>query len=185
MLMQPSHRVIDFVKGVLALSVLPSILASDLAHAVRITNEPNGFNEYTWGSPLASFPSLQQLRELGKAEAGERISVYEKPGEVVTLNGVTLNRIRYRFVDGQLESIVLSYEGRESRDKLMQWVEEHYGKLTPPERRLQFTQVEWLGEKTEVTLSYDHGKREGMLLFISPVLRYRLFDSNLGGGGMP
>jgi hypothetical protein len=183
--MQPRHLAGAFVKGVLALSVLPSVLASDLAHAVRITNEPNGFNEYTWGSPLASFPSLQQARELGKTEDGERISVYEKPGEVLTLNGVALNRVRYRFVDGQLESIVLSYEGRESRGKLLQWVEEHYGKLTPPERRIQFTQVEWLGEKTEVTLSYNHGKKEGMLLFISPVLRHRLFDSNMGGGGMP
>ncbi len=183
--MQPSHLVSAFVKGVLALSVLPSILSSDPAHAARITNEPNGFNEYTWGSPPASFPALQQVRELGRAEGGERIVVYEKPGEVVTLNGVPLSRIRYRFVDGQLESIVLSYEGRESRDTLLQWVEERYGKLTPPERRLQFTQVEWLGEKTEVTLSYNHSKKEGMLLFISPAIRYRLFDSNLGGGGMP
>ena len=183
--MRPSHLVSAFVKGMLALSVLPSILASDLAHAVRITNEPNGFNEYTWGSPLSGFPALQQIRELGQAQGGERISVYEKPGEVVTLNGVTLNSIRYRFVDGQLESIVLSYQGRESRDKLLQWVEEHYGKLTPSERRLQFTQVEWLGEKTEVTLSYYHTRKEGTLLFISPAIRYRLFDSNLGGGGMP
>ena len=183
--MQSSRLVSAFVKGLLALSVLPSILANDLAHAVRITNEPNGFNEYTWGAPLASFPALQQTRELGRAEGGERINVYEKPGEVLTLNGVTLNRIRYRFVDSQLESIALSYEGRESRDKLLQWVEEHYGKLTPPERRVQFTQVEWLGEKTEVTLSYYHTKKEGALLFISPAIRYRLFDSNMGGGGMP
>src|SRR5438094_1504428 len=137
--MQSSRLVSAFVKGLLALSVLPSILASDLAHAVRITNEPNGFNEYTWGSPLSSFPALQQIRELGQAQDGEQISVYEKPGEVVTLNGVTLNRIRYRFVDGQLESIVLSYQGREGRDKLLQWVEERYGRLTPSERRLHFT----------------------------------------------
>jgi len=183
--MQPSHLVSTFVKGTLAFSVLPIILASDPAHAVRITNEPNGFNEYTWGSPLASFPALQQTRELGKAESGELISVYEKPGEVLTLNGVALNRIHYRFVDGQLESIVLSYEGRESRDKLLQWIEEHYGKVTPAERRMQFTQVEWLGEKTEVTLSYYHIRKEGTLLFISPAIRYRLFDSNLGGGGLP
>ena len=168
-----------------ALTVLTSTLVSSPASAVRITNEPNGFNEYTWGSPLSGFPALQQIRELGQAQGGERISVYEKPGEVVTLNGVTLNSIRYRFVDGQLESIVLSYQGRESRDKLLQWVEEHYGKLTPSERRLQFTQVEWLGEKTEVTLSYYHTRKEGTLLFISPAIRYRLFDSNLGGGGMP
>ena len=182
--MQPNRLTCDVIKGVLVLCALSSILATVPTHAVRITNEPNGFNEYTWDSPLASFPALQQARELGKAEGGERINVYEKPGEVVTLNGVSLTRIRYRFVDGKLESIGLSYEGRENRDKLLQWVEEHYGKASPAERRM-LGQVEWLGEKTEVTLSYNHSKKEGTLLFISPAIRYRLFDSNLGGGGMP
>ncbi len=183
--MRPSRLATILVNGALVLAVLISLLVSRPALAVRITDEPNGFNEYTWSSPPASFPALQQIRELGKAEGGERIGVYEKPGEVVMLNGVTLSRIRYRFVDGQLESVVLSYEGRESRDKLLQWVEEHYGKLTPSERRLQFAQVEWLGDKTEVTLSYNHITKEGILLFISPAIRYRLFDSNMGGGGMP
>jgi hypothetical protein len=182
--MLPSRLAGAFVKGVLAFSVLTSILASDLAYAVRITNEPNGFNEYTWGSPLANFPALQQTRELGKAEGGERITVYEKPGEVITLNGVALNRIRYRFVDGQLASVGLSYEGRENRNKLLQWIEEHYGKVTPAERRM-FSQVEWIGEKTEVTLSYYSSRKEGTLLFISADFRNRLFDSNMGGGGMP
>jgi hypothetical protein len=174
----------DALKGVLVLCALDAILATVPSYAVRITNEPNGFNEYTWGSPLASFPALQQVRELGRAAGGERIGVYEKPGEVITLNGVPLSRIRYRFVDGQLASVGLSYEGRENRDKLLQWIEEHYGKVTPAERRM-FSQVEWIGEKTEVTLSYYNSRKEGTLLFISSVIRYRLFDSNMGGGGMP
>ena len=182
--MQPSHLASTLVVGVLALSVLQSILASGPALAVRISNEPSGFNEYTWGAPVASFPALQQVRELGRTEVGERIVVYEKPGEVITLNGATLSRIRYRFVDGQLASIGLSYEGRENRDKLLQWIEEHYGKVTPAERRM-LSQVEWIGEKTEVTLSYYHSRKEGTLLFISSAIRYRLFDTNLGGGGMP
>jgi hypothetical protein len=182
--MQPSRLVSTFVKGALALSALTSILVSGPVLAVRISNEPNGFNEYTWGSSLASFPALQQVRELGKAESGERIGIYEKPGEVITLNGVPLSRIRYRFVEGQLASVGLSYEGRESRDKLLQWIEEHYGKVTPAERRM-FSQVEWIGEKTAVTLSYYNSRKEGTLLFISSTIRYRLFDSNLGGGGMP
>ncbi len=182
--MQPSHLAGAFVRGVLALTVLTSILVSGPVLAVRITNEPNGLNEYTWGSPVASFPALQQVRELGRTDVGERIGIYEKPDEVITLNGVPLSRIRYRFVDGQLASVGLSYEGRENRDKLLQWIEEHYGKVTPAERRM-LSQVEWIGEKTEVTLSYYNSRKEGTLLFISSAIRYRLFDSNLGGGGLP
>lgn len=110
--------------------------------------------------------------------------MYERPGEVVTLNGVALNPVRYRFVNGQLESIVLSYEGRENRDKLLQWVEERYGKLSPPERRM-LSQVEWHGDRTLVTLSFNLSSKAGTLSFSSTSMRRQLFDSNLGGGGMP
>src|SRR5437879_13398335 len=103
--MQSSRLVSAFVKGLLALSVLPSILARDLAHAVRITNEPNGFNEYTWGEPPASLPALQQTRERSRAEGCEQINAYAELGEVLTLHGAMLKTIRYRFVDDRLESI--------------------------------------------------------------------------------
>ena len=181
--MRPTRLAGYSVKVAFVLCILAGFPSAP-AEAVRIQDDPNGFNGYTWGASRASYPSLRHVKDLGSTESGERISVYEKPGEVVTLNGALLAGIRYRFVDDRLESIVLSYEGRENRDNVLRWVEEHYGKLTLPERRM-LRQVEWHGDKTEVTLTFNHITKEGMLLFISLAFRERLFDSNMGGGGMP
>ena len=175
-----------FVKGALALGVLVSSLPGAPVGAARILDDPNGFNGYTWGTSTTRYPSLQHVKDVGSTGSGEKLSVYENPGEVVTLNGVPLTRIHYRFVGDRLESIVLSYEGRENREKLLRWLEGQYGRLTPAERqRRMLGQVEWLGDKTEVTLSYNLGRKDGTLLLISRALGGRLSDSNLGGGGLP
>jgi hypothetical protein len=172
------------VRGAFTLCVLAIGLLDVSAAAVRIVDDPNGFNGYTWGTPRASYPSLQHVKDVGSAGSEEKLSVYENPGEVVTLNGVPLTRIQYRFLGDRLERIAFSYEGRENREKLLRWLEERYGKLMPAERKL-VNQVEWLGDKTEVTLSYNLGRKDGALLFISRVLGERLYNSNLGGGGIP
>src|SRR2546428_740814 len=59
--MQPSYLVSVFVKGVLALSVLPSILASDPAHAVR-TPAAVRSGRMAWGEDR-SHPELQPQQE--------------------------------------------------------------------------------------------------------------------------
>ena len=58
------------------------------------------------------------------------------------------------------------------------------GKLMPAERKM-VSQVEWLGDKTEITLSYNLGRKGGALLLFSRALGERLHNSNLGGGGIP
>ena len=182
--MRSAHLAGAFVNGALALGVLASSLPHAPAWAARILDDPNGFNGYTWETSHSRYPSLQHVKDVGSTRSGEKLSVYDNPGEVVTLSGVPLTRIQYRFVGDRLESIVLSYEGRENRDQLVRWLAEQYGTLTPAERRM-LNQVEWLGDKTEVTLSYKLGRKDGTLLFISRALGERLSDSNLGGGGLP
>lgn len=182
--MPPTRPPRGLVTGALVLCVLAAGLPDAPVGATRILDDPDGFNGYTWGTSHSIYPALQHVEEVGSTGSGEKFGVYEKPGEVVTLNGVPLTKVRYRFVGDELESIVLSYEGRENRDKLMRWLEEQYGKLTPAERRM-LGQVEWLGDKTEITLSYNLSRKDGALLFISRALGERIRNSNLGGGGLP
>ncbi len=182
--MPATRRTRRLVTGACVLCILAAGWPCVSAGAARILDDPNGFNGYAWGTSHSIYPALQHVEEVGSTGSGEKFGVYEKPGEVVTLNGVPLTKVRYRFVGDGLESIVLSYEGRENRDKLMRWLEEQYGKLTPAERRM-LGQVEWLGDKTEITLSYNLGRKDGALLFISRVLGERIRNSNLGGGGLP
>ncbi len=141
------------------LSVVP-------AGAAQIKDDPGGFNEHAWGTPLAEFPAFKLVKDLGSTDFVASVGLYEKPGEVMTFNGVTLGKIHYRFVDQQLESIELRYEGRESRDKLLRWVEERYGEVSFHERKM-VNSVQWFGDQTTVTLSYDAVQKQGTLWFIS------------------
>jgi len=154
-------------------------LSGGTAGAARITNEPNGFNGYTWGAASTQYPSLQLVTDPLIANPQPEVEVYENPGENLTLNGVTFTRVYYRFLKGQLGSIEFRYEGRENREKLRQWIEDHYGKVPPPERKQKH--IEWHGENTVISLGYDLTSNLGRLWFI--YLALSPFDNSLSTTG--
>ena len=88
------------------------------AEAGRIPDDPIVFNGYSLEAPLSSYPSLK-LIEAWNADFVREVGLYEKPRETLSLNGVSFTKIRYRFADQQLESIQLTYAGRDNRDKLL------------------------------------------------------------------
>jgi hypothetical protein len=148
----------------LALTLLLLGLGMELAQAAVITNEPKGFNGYTWGARISEYPSLKLMSDSAIAHPLPYVDAYEKPGETLTLNGVTLGKIQYRFYKDQLGGILLSYEGRENREKLRQWIEERYGKVPPPERKQK--SIEWHGKDTVISLGYDVTTNQGRLWLI-------------------
>ena len=143
------------------------LLACGLASGVEIKDEPNGFNGYVWGSSVSKYPLLAPADGLGTTAT--RVKFFIIPGEVVTLNEVVLTDVLYRFVEDHLVSIQLNYRGRKNRDLVMRWVEDHYGRLTPTERKM-LHQVEWHGTNTVVSLSYNKPSDKGQLVFMSPAL---------------
>ena len=140
--------------------------------AANIPDDPGGFNGHTWGTPLAKFPGFKLVRDLGSTDFVDNNGVYENPGETLTLNGVLLEMIRYRFVDNQLESVSLRYTGRENRDKLARWLEEQYGKLTAHERKM-VNAILWYGDTTVINLKYDVRTKQGTLYFLSQALSHK------------
>jgi hypothetical protein len=148
---------------VLALGLLLVGEGRETALAGKITNEPQGFNDYTWGARSVDYPALKLLSDQTAAHPLPFVEVYEKPGEVLTLNGVTCTKVYYRFYKGQLGNIQFSYEGRENREKLLKWIEENYGKLPSAERKQK--QIEWHGQNTVITLGYDVTNNQGRVWF--------------------
>lgn len=142
------------------------------ARAAKILDDPGGFNGHAWGTPLAKFPGFKLVKDLGSTDFVKDVGVYENPGETLTLNEVPLGMIRYRFVENQLESILLRYTGRENHDRLVRWLEEQYGKLTAPERKM-VNAVLWYGDTTVINLKYDVTTKQGTLYFLSRVLSNR------------
>jgi hypothetical protein len=160
--------------------LLLTIVLADAATAASIANNMNTFKEYVMEAPVSQYPYLKLIR-VASTDLVQELGLYENPEEDVSLNGVSFRKVRYRFADRRLESIQLVYEGRENREKLLQWLEEHYGTLTRPERKM-VNQVEWHGDLLAITLSYNSMIKEGHLWFISPPL-HRLV--NEGNGALP
>jgi len=143
-------------------------LYSSGPQAGQLDGDGNSFNGYTLETPASSYESLN-LVEHYSTDFVENVTVYENPGEVLTLEVVPIKTVRYRFADGLLESVQLTYKGRENRDRLLGWVEANYGKLPSQERRI-IAQVMWHGEKMMIMLNYNRSYDQGMLWFISPRL---------------
>lgn len=157
-----------------AFLVLSIAVWGESAGAARITNEPKDFNGYIFGATSSQYPSLKRLVDPVLGNPLPFVQVYENPGEVVNLNGVTFLKVYYRFYKDRLGNIQLMYEGRENREKLMQWIAEQYGKLPFVERKQK--QIEWHGENIVITLGYDVTLGTGNLWFI--YLVYSPFDNS-------
>ena len=161
------------IRGLPVLIVVAVGLSAASVEAARIPDDPGGFNGYTWGTPLAKFPGFKLVKDLGSTDFVKDVGVYENPGETLTLDEVPLTKIQYRFVENELESIELRYTGRENRDKLMRWLEQHIGKLSPHERKM-INAILWYGDKTTINLKYDAVTQQGTLYFLSQALNHKL-----------
>jgi hypothetical protein len=143
-------------------------LCTGIAKGGQVSDTVDSFNGYTLETPVSSYASLNLIKQYS-TDFVQDVTVYEKPGEVLTLEVVPIKTVRYRFADGLLESVQLTYAGRENRDRLLGWVEAHYGKLPSQERRV-IAQVMWHGEKMMIMLNYNRSYDQGTLWFISPRL---------------
>ncbi|HEY3197198.1 MAG TPA: hypothetical protein VGJ57_04225 [Nitrospirales bacterium] len=157
----------------LGLSVTPAL-------ALLIQNEPSGFRGNHWGASPKDCPSLTFIKSLGVTESGQQVDVYDRSPVGISLNGATPTRIRYRFLDNKLESVQLSYEGRANRDRLLQVMEDRYGRLTPGERRV-VSRNEWDGFETTVVLSFNTDTEVGSLWFLSTKLNHEYTEYRYWG----
>ena len=160
------NRTTKLLVPVLASCFLSLSLATKPAWAVLIHDEPSGFRGNQWGASPADCASLRFVTNLGTTQSRQQVDLYERSTVGIVLNGAPITRIRYRFLDNQLESVQLSYEGKANREKLLQLMEERYGRVTPGEHKL-VGRAEWDGYETVVNLSYNVETGLGSLWFIS------------------
>jgi len=170
-----NHRPVQFF-AILLLSVMGTALSAVPSQGVRINGELNEFNGYIMEAPLSRYPDLKQVKTWS-TDFVKEVGLYENSQEPPTINGIRFSTAQYRFADSRLESINLEFEGRENRDRLLTWIEQHYGKLLPVERKM-INQVEWHGDRLSIALSYNPETNLGRLWFISPVLHH-LVNKNI------
>ena len=148
--------------------LIAAVALSGEIEAGQLDADRNGFNGYQLETPVTMYRALTAVQRYS-TEFVKEVVIYEDPEEVLLLDGVPLKKVWYRFADGLLESVQLTYEGRENRDRLLNWIEARYGKLPHNERRI-VAQVTWQGETMMIMLNYNRTQNEGTLWFISPSL---------------
>ncbi len=163
----------QLVVPLLAACFLSFGFASPPAWGVLMQDEPSGFRGNSWGASPGDCPSLRFVRDLGTTQDGKLITLYDRSTVGLIINGVSFTRIRYRFVENQLESVQLSFGGRANRDKLLQVIEERYGRSVQGERK-NLSRVEWDGNETIVDLDYRVDSEVGSLWFISTSLNQQM-----------
>lgn len=149
------------------------------AEAARIKDEPDGINGHKCGAPLAQYQSFKLVEDLGETDVAGSVKVYENPGEAPTLDQVPFIKIRYRFVGDQLESVLYIFEGKENRDRLLRWIEGRYGPAPAAERSV-LTSVQWFGDQTTISLSFDIRTKRGNLWFTCQALNHLLNELHQG-----
>jgi hypothetical protein len=149
------------------------------AEATRVKDEPDGFNGHKCGALLSQYQSFKLVKDLGETDFAGSVKIYENPGESLTLDQVPLSKIRYRFVGNQLESVQHLFEGKENRDRLLRWIEGQYGPAPAAERRV-ITSVQWFGDQTTISLSFDIHTKRGNLWFTCQALNHLLNEPHQG-----
>ncbi|WP_243372757.1 hypothetical protein [Geotalea sp. SG265] len=121
--------------------------------------EPEGFRDITWGTPVSQVEGLKfsadgtaALRELYKRtrkQAAAQVSVYSRPGDRLKIGEGTLTRIYYYFYDDLFYGATAYFTGRDNYEKLLSACYKKFGEPTLTEA----DRVEWQGKSTSIVLS--------------------------------
>ena len=153
------------------------VLLLSPALSATLLNDPKGFQNISWGSPL------HDRSDMVLVEPGERIKGYAIKDDPLQLGEARVESVKFFTIDGKFVRVVVRYRGEKTQAQVLSYVEAQFG---PADRRpgamirglnQEFT---WLGEETSVSLTYG-GQRERGDLFIESRLLAPLFMDALGG----
>ncbi|OGW90410.1 MAG: hypothetical protein A3K11_11685 [Nitrospirae bacterium RIFCSPLOWO2_12_FULL_63_8] len=144
-----------------------SLLWPCAIRAVQMVNDPQGFGGIAWG---AAFPESEAYR---LAESSSRIKGYELKQGPPPLGEARLEAMRFLTVNGKFARVVARYQGRQTHEQVVAYLETKYGPLdrTPG----QFSQgvaqhFNWRGTETEINLTFDVQREHGLIFFESQSL---------------
>lgn len=163
------HQFIGLLSGLL--------ISVDLALAVPILNDPNGFEGMAWGT------ELREGEQFGKVEDAGRLQSYELRNGKPVLGNIPVEALRYTAFEGKFGRVLVRYHSKGTHDQIMAFLQSKYGPLdlTPGQISVGPIRVyAWHGFDTEITLRYEARFERGVIFFESRTLREKLSEGNAG-----
>ncbi|MCP9464307.1 MAG: hypothetical protein NNA25_05860 [Nitrospira sp.] len=141
--------------------------------AVSMLNDPGGFHDIRWGSPLSARDDLELLR------AASHITEYRSKTGKPTFAGAEMTSISFVAFDDQFARVTIRYEGEAVHKQVLNFLESHYGTLQriPGQMTRGLNQqYTWRGPDTEISLTYQGGTQRGFIFIDSRTLAPRFND---------
>ncbi|THJ22653.1 MAG: hypothetical protein CAF45_008500 [Nitrospira sp. CG24E] len=143
------------------------------AHAVPMVNDPNGFQNLTWGATLATRPDLQI------AKAGPHVSEYQSRDTQPLFAGVPVESLHFLSVDEQFARVTIRYQGDDRHKQILTHLERQFGSLERVPGQMMRglnQQYVWRGTDTEISLTYHANTERGFIFIDSRTLAPRFND---------
>lgn len=142
---------------------------------VPMANDPKGFHDIPWGTPLTSRQDLEVCR------SDSHVTEYRQRTASPFFAGAEMTSIRLLALDDQLARVTIRYQGEQVHKQVLKFLEAEFG---PVERipgqmvRGLTQQYNWRGSETEINLTYQAGTERGYIFIDSRTLAPR-FNDNL------
>jgi len=143
------------------------------ATGIPIVNDPNGFEDLSWGIILS------EMEEFIRIEDSGRIQTYELKDRPPMLGTTVVDSLRFTTFQNKLGRVTVRYSGKETHEAIMSYLQSKYGPLdrTPGQIAVGAVKVyAWHGFHTEVTLRFENRLDRGIIFFESRTLPEKLAD---------
>jgi hypothetical protein len=146
-------------------------LSDGVALAVQMKEDPRGFEGIPWGA------TLSESETFGKVEDAGRLKTYELKGGTPSFGPAKVDSMRFTTVDDRFARVTVRYQGKETHDQLLNFLQSRYGPLDRTPGQFAGGAVKlfaWQGEETAVSLRYEIRTDRGIIFFENPSLASRI-----------
>lgn len=141
--------------------------------AVPIVNDPNGFEDLSWGTIWSETERFVKIDDTG------RVRTYEPNGRTPMLGTTVVDSLRFTTFENKLSRVTVRYSSTGAHEEIMRYLQSRYGPLdrTPGQIAVGSVKVYvWHGVHTEVTLRFESRLERGIIFFESRTLPEKLAD---------
>lgn len=164
-------------------AVFCALFCGSPAFAVQMKEDPKGFEGIPWGA------TLSESETFGKVEDAGRLKTYELKGGPPSFGSAKVESMRFTTVDDRFARVTVRYQGKETHDQLLAFLQSRYGPLDRTPGQFAGGTVKifaWQGMETEVSLRYETRTDRGIIFFENPLLASRIEgamapEQDLGG----
>ncbi|SPP63670.1 hypothetical protein [Nitrospira lenta] len=160
------HLLLGLISVSSALYALP-------VSAVPMINDPNGFQNISWGTALAGRAGMTPSR------TGSHITEYRSTASPATFAGAEMTSILLLSIDDQFARVTIRYQGEQTHAQVMRFLETEFGPLEriPGQMARGLNQqYNWRGPETEINVTYQASTERGFIFIDSRTLAPRFND---------